>query len=174
MSYNKYQIRLKGHRLARDKRRAFTQTQKNEILHQQDNKCAKCHKKLDPRAIEFDHVKGWAAQGRTVIQNGAALCPTCHTLKTHNDRLTNIEKGNVTSLKELSMKQLKYLAEKHGIKIRAKVISDLWESKKINPTKKQYLAKLTNVVTAQDLRSIPAEPVGKKKKKKKEPKLTWW
>lgn len=37
----------------RDTRRAFTQTQKQEILYQQDNKCAFCHKKLDPRDIEY-------------------------------------------------------------------------------------------------------------------------
>ena len=71
----------------RDTRRAFTQTQKNEILYQQDGKCAKCHAKLDLRVVEFDHIRAWAAQGRTVTQNGAGLCPTCHRLKKHRERL---------------------------------------------------------------------------------------
>lgn len=50
----------------KDTRRSFTQTQKNEILYQQDNKCASSlchHKKLDPRATEFDHKKPWASGG---------------------------------------------------------------------------------------------------------------
>jgi 5-methylcytosine-specific restriction endonuclease McrA len=76
----------------RDSRRAFTRTQKNEILYQQDGKCAKCHKKLDPRAIEFDHKKPWASGGRTITQNGRALCPECHKIVTHAKRLRNTNK----------------------------------------------------------------------------------
>ena len=52
----------------RDSRRTFTITQKKEILYQQNNKCAICHRKLDPRAIEFDHGKPWADGGRTITQ----------------------------------------------------------------------------------------------------------
>ncbi|NOX71692.1 MAG: HNH endonuclease [Candidatus Micrarchaeota archaeon] len=75
----------------RDSRRTFTITQKKEILYQQNNKCAICHKKLDPRAIEFDHGKPWADGGRTITQNGRALCPTCHRIKHHKERLKKIE-----------------------------------------------------------------------------------
>lgn len=60
----------------RDRRRSFTRTQKNEILYQQDNKCAVCHNKLDPRATEFDHEKPWASGGRTVIANDRAYVQT--------------------------------------------------------------------------------------------------
>jgi nitrate/TMAO reductase-like tetraheme cytochrome c subunit len=76
----------------RDSRRTFTRTQKNEIWAQQSGKCAKCHKKLDPRTVEYDHVKPWAARGKTVVVNGAALCSKCHKLKTHNTRLKKIDK----------------------------------------------------------------------------------
>lgn len=76
----------------KDKRRAFTQSQKKEILHQQNHKCAKCHKKLDIRTVEYDHIKAWAENGKTEIKNGAALCPNCHRLKTHNHTLTKVEK----------------------------------------------------------------------------------
>ena len=76
----------------RDSRRSFTRTQKNEILYQQDNKCAKCHKKLDPRATEFDHKKPWAAGGRTVTVNGRALCANCHKIVTHKTRLKQVDK----------------------------------------------------------------------------------
>ena len=62
----------------RDRRRSFTKTQKNEILFQQDGKCAVCHNKLDPRATEFDHKKPWASGGRTLTVNGRALCANCH------------------------------------------------------------------------------------------------
>ena len=76
----------------RDSRRTFNRTQKNEIWAQQDGKCAKCHKKLDPRTVEYDHVKPWAARGKTITANGAALCANCHKLKTHKTRLKKVDK----------------------------------------------------------------------------------
>src|ERR1039458_270577 len=75
----------------RDNRRAFTDTQRKEILYQQDSKCAVCHNKLDPRAIEYDHIKEWSVLGKTIIKNGAALCPTCHKIKTHNSLVKKID-----------------------------------------------------------------------------------
>lgn len=80
----------------RDKRRAFTRTQEKEILWQQDNKCAICHEKLDPRTTEFDHKKPWAAGGRTITQNGRAVHPNCHRLVTHKRRLKKTNKPRKT------------------------------------------------------------------------------
>lgn len=82
----------KKRKAKRDSRRGFTTTQKNQILYQQNNRCAICHKKLDPRAIEFDHKKPWASGGRTVTVNGRALCPECHKIITHKARLTKVDK----------------------------------------------------------------------------------
>jgi hypothetical protein len=76
----------------RDTRRAFTSTQKNEILYQQDNKCAICHEKLDPRAKHFHHEKPWSSGGRTITQNGRALCANCHEKETHKERLKKVDK----------------------------------------------------------------------------------
>lgn len=76
-------------------RRAFTATQKKEILYQQDNRCASAychHKKLDPRATHFHHAKPWAYGGRTKVENGRALCADCHEIITHNDRLKRVDK----------------------------------------------------------------------------------
>lgn len=76
----------------RDSRRIFTRTQKNEIWAQQGGKCARCHKPLDPRTVEYDHGKAWSDGGSTLIKNGRALCPECHRLKTHKERLEKVEK----------------------------------------------------------------------------------
>ncbi|MCX6819076.1 MAG: HNH endonuclease signature motif containing protein [Candidatus Aenigmarchaeota archaeon] len=84
----------------RDTRRAFSQTQRKEILYQQDNKCAKCHKKLDPRDIEFDHKKPWASVGRTVIDNGRALCGSCHKIVTHETKLKEVDKKRKSKTKD--------------------------------------------------------------------------
>ena len=84
----------------KDKRRTFNQTQKKEILHWQDMKCAKCKSKLDPRDIEFDHKKPWASGGKTVAFNGRALCGSCHNKVTHETRLKNVDKPKKTESKE--------------------------------------------------------------------------
>ena len=134
----------------RDKRRAFTATQKNDILYQQENKCAICHKKLDPRAIEFDHRKEWSASGKTTIKNGAALCPTCHRIKTHKSLVKKIDNPKTQRklaskeyLNNLTVKQLKYLAKKHGITPSATVTRDLlWGTSKVTTSKRQYVNSL--------------------------------
>jgi hypothetical protein len=76
----------------RDSRRSFTSDQKKKILHQQNMKCAKCHKKLDIRAIHFHHQKAWASGGRTIIKNGRAVCPKCHEIVSHEERLRKTDK----------------------------------------------------------------------------------
>ncbi len=149
----------------RDSRRTFTQTQKNEILVQQDYKCAKCHTRLDVRIAEYHHIKGWAAQGRTVIRNGAALCPNCHKLTTHKERLKSIEiKSSGTqpvssqTLEKLSTKQLKFLAQKHHIRIKGSTRWSLWDGDYTNPpTKRQFITKLKGLVTVNDINTLPKE-----------------
>lgn len=76
----------------KDSRRSFSPTQKKEILYQQDGKCARCHKKLDPRATHFHHEKAWASGGRTKVVNGRALCADCHEIISHRDRLKQVDK----------------------------------------------------------------------------------
>lgn len=76
----------------RDSRRIFASRQKNEILAQQNNKCAVCHNPLDPRTKQFDHKKPWADRGKTIVQNGRALCPNCHSLETHKHGLKKTDK----------------------------------------------------------------------------------
>ncbi len=77
--------------LKKDIRRCFTPTQKKEILYQQDNKCGICHKELDPRATYFHHEKLWALGGITKIDNGQALCPYCHEISSHKQRLSQVD-----------------------------------------------------------------------------------
>jgi 5-methylcytosine-specific restriction endonuclease McrA len=80
-----------GKNSGRDKRRAFTQSQKKEIQYQQGGKCAACKKPLDPRDIEYDHKKPWADKGHTVSENGRALCGSCHNKVTHAHNLSKVD-----------------------------------------------------------------------------------
>ena len=78
----------------RDQKRTFTKYQKNEILYQQDGKCASTlchHRKLDPKEVQFEHKKPWAFDGRVVMQYGRVVCLDCHsnTLKKETLRKTS-------------------------------------------------------------------------------------
>jgi hypothetical protein len=124
----------------RDGRRAFTQTQKNEILYQQNSKCAKCHEALDIRIVQYDHIKAWADKGRTITQNGAALHPNCHALKTHIERVKQIDKKDISSkfasdltLSKLNIKILRILAEEHHIILRGKTVGNIFQSEYVAP-----------------------------------------
>ncbi|MFA6330358.1 MAG: HNH endonuclease [Candidatus Micrarchaeia archaeon] len=79
----------------RDPRRNFSQTQKNEIWDRQRGRCAGSHceqSTLLRSATHYDHIIPWEIGGRTIVSNGQALCTTCHSLKTHKDRLKKIDK----------------------------------------------------------------------------------
>jgi len=78
----------------RDGRRNFSQTQRKEILYQQDNRCARteCHKRLDPRDIHYHHEKPWASGGRTITTNGRAVCGSCHNILGHEENLKRVDK----------------------------------------------------------------------------------
>lgn len=76
----------------RDPRRGFRITQQKQIWAQQNGKCASCKKRLNPLSTQYDHIKPWADKGRTLKENGAALCSNCHSEKTSNERLTKLEK----------------------------------------------------------------------------------
>lgn len=139
---------------SKDKRRAFTRTQRNEILQQQRMKCAVCHKALEPIAIHFHHLKEWSANGPTVVKNGAAVCPTCHVKETHKQNLKKIDKPKTEKklvtrerLNEFTLKQLKFLTTKHKIKVNGTTSSDiLFGTTTASPKKRQYVNKLLGVV----------------------------
>lgn len=98
---------------SRDKRRSFTKTQQTEILQQQKGKCAICHKSLDFRAIDYDHKKPWAAEGRTITENGRALHPNCHAIVTHDARLRKVEPKRKQRKKHKTTKKQKRKLQYH-------------------------------------------------------------
>ncbi len=75
----------------RNKRQPVSQSQKNEVLARQGNKCAMCGNMLDMRAKNFDHIEEVYKGGKSSVDNLQALCPNCHSVKTHDDRLKNTE-----------------------------------------------------------------------------------
>lgn len=61
------------------RRRQFTQLVKNEVIHNQKNRCASCKRKLGTYGSNFHHVNGDRSDNR--FSNCKALCIPCHKRK---------------------------------------------------------------------------------------------
>lgn len=65
------------------RRRTFNDTEKKGILSRQGYVCATCSND-DWGLFEFHHKKLFSEGGETVVENGVALCPICHSKITKN------------------------------------------------------------------------------------------
>tara|TARA_B100001094_G_scaffold21128_2_gene17869 strand:+ start:6039 stop:6464 length:426 start_codon:yes stop_codon:yes gene_type:complete len=68
------------------KRKNFTQRARMIIASRQDWKCNLCAVTLN-ETFQVDHIIEIADGGETVLENGQALCPNCHSKKTHTNWL---------------------------------------------------------------------------------------
>lgn len=75
-----------------DTRRSFSISQRKELWHRQKGKCGVCKHSLNVLTAQYHHVKPWAEGGRTILENGQAVCPECHGIETHKQRLDKFDK----------------------------------------------------------------------------------
>ena len=102
----------------RDTRRAFSQSQKNEIWDRQKGKCkgSHCrHSQLLRGATHYDHIKPHEDGGKTTVKNGQALCATCHALKSNKDRLKKVDKKRKKKTNDSIFSQLGKRKSKKGL-----------------------------------------------------------
>ena len=82
-----YDIDIEDKRKDRRKRKRateFTTFQKKKIASDQRWKCKSCKKTLDEK-YQVDHIVAVCDGGTSEYDNGQALCPSCHALKTKRD-----------------------------------------------------------------------------------------
>ena len=136
-----------------------------------------CNKKIDFDEMQVGHKTAWSRGGSTTLKTSVCLCYRCNKLQGTDSWAVFMKKQGIEdpktkvkqSLENLTLQQLKLLAAKHHVKVTGYVEEDLFSSRRVAPTKRQYINKLSGVVTASDLRSIPKEtpkPVKKKKTRK--------
>ncbi len=139
-----------------------------QILYRNANKRCQnpaCCKRIDFDEMQPGHKTAHSKGGRTTLRNSVCLCYRCNKLQGTDSWATFLRKQGVVdpktklrqSLETLNIGQLKFLADKHHIKVRGKVVEDFFESKRKAPTKKQYVNKLASIVTEKELSSLPKE-----------------
>jgi hypothetical protein len=142
-----------------------------------DGKCYCCRTRtITIYDFEVGHNKAVATGGKDNLDNLRPICKSCNTsMQTQtieSFRAKHFAKPGTLSpemklkqakaqvkqkLEHLTLPQLKALATKHGVRVPGYVEEGLFGSRRVAPTKSEYIKKLSAVVTPADLGS-PAVP----------------
>ena len=77
-------------------------------------------------------------------------------------------------LKELTMRELKFLAAKHRIKIKGTIEDDNFSSYRKAPSKTKYIKKLSKVLSEKDINSDLKEIPKPEKKRHRKRRESFW
>jgi hypothetical protein len=168
----------------RDTKRTLDIRDKQILYDRAKGRCENpvCRKKIHFVEMLPGHRKAWSKGGKTTLANSVCLCYACNEEQGNDSWAVFLKKQGYEDpkakekqiikqhLETLSLKQFKYLAEKHHIKVKGKVVDSWWAGSHTKPpTKKQYIIELSGIVTAKDLDSVPKEApkLAKKKTRRK-------
>jgi len=144
-------------------------TWKKYMSNKNEGKCYCCGiETISVFNFEIGHNKARSKGGGNQIENLRPICKTCNT-SMGTQSIESFRKKHFTSnrpkrttspssttkrklvtrqkLNEITLKQLKFLARKHKITVSGSVYENVfWGSKRIAPTKRQYVNALFGVV----------------------------
>ncbi len=116
-----------------------------------------------PLSMGVGHKKAYAKGGSTTLKNSVALCHRCNKLQGTDSwdvflgkqGITVAVNGSKGVLSKLSLPELKYLASKHGLKLKATLVRGDFLSSDYHkpPSKKAYVRELAKVVSEKDAKS---------------------
>ncbi len=69
----------------KDSKRNFDEAQRQVIYRRDNGICRICGKKCEWNDWEADHIVPWSKGGKTEIENGQVLCPSCNSKKSDNN-----------------------------------------------------------------------------------------
>jgi len=168
-----------------DSKRSLGIRDKKILYRNANGKCQnpKCGKDIEFDEMQIGHKTAWSKGGRTTFKNSVCLCYRCNNLQGTDSWATFLKKQGIEdktttmkrTLENLSINQLKSLAEKHHIKVKGSVVAGFGfeDSHRNAPTKKNYISKLKGIVSQEEIDSLPKEVVVKKKRKKRSSD-SWW
>src|SRR6266704_5371446 len=126
-----------------------------QILYERSqHKCENpaCGKEIEFSEMQVGHKKAYSKGGGTTLKNSVALCYRCNKLQGTDNWEVFLKKQGVAVpvdrlrgiLNKLSLSELKYLAAKHGIKLKGRSVGgDLFsDDRYIAPSKTRYVKEL--------------------------------
>lgn len=147
-------------------------TRDRQILYiKAGKKCENCGETLEFYKMQAGHKKAASKGGSATLKNCVCLCYSCNKLQGTDNWITfqrkqgkTIESDKIKNrLTDLNLKKLKLLATKHNIKLKGRIDDSCFDTVRKPPSKKQYVTKLANVVTEEELNStwIEKEPISR-------------
>jgi hypothetical protein len=142
-------------------------------------KCRICGTKVDSFDFEIGHNIAFSRGGKLNLKNAILLCPACNrsmrtlSLKEARKKLglpETLEEKTKKTLQRLSLRELRYLAKSHRIRMKGRISEGLWFSDRLAPSKRQYVNALAKELTYEqvnrEVKRIPKPEHPKKKRKK--------
>ncbi len=148
--------------------------------------CQICKQKVDPFNFEIGHNKAHSRGGKLTLRNAILLCPTCNksmsvlSVKEVKKKLGLSDPSEEAKklLRKMTLNELKYIAQKHRIKVKGRVSEGFFSETKLPPSKRQYINALAKELSLEkiehEIENIPKEKPEKKPKKKKKKSGGWF
>lgn len=138
-------------------------------------KCHACGKKIKFSEMQVGHKKPFSKGGTTTLRNLVCLCYGCNKLQgtdswaTFKKKMQTLGKQDEissmkTGLQGLTIQQLKFLSQKHNVRVKGTLEQGLLEDYRRPPTKTQYVKALAKVVSKNDIKRALQEVKNKPKK----------
>lgn len=174
-----------------DPKRSLTPRERQFLYENAKGRCENpvCKKKITFFEMQVGHKIAHSKNGRTTLKNSVCLCYKCNHDQGTDSWDVFLKKRGVQTpemkakqdkeqikqkLTGLTLPQLKLLAAKHKAKPSGYVEESLFASRRIAPTKPDYIKSLSGVVTDEDIHSLPKPEAKPIKKKTRKQTNSWW
>jgi len=144
-------------------RRSLGIREKQILYDRAQHKCENCNRSIEFSDMQVGHKTAYSRGGGTTLRNSVALCYGCNKKQgTDSWEVFQKKQGKTIGvdnlkniLSSLSMKELKYIAAKHGIKLKGRYVEGgiLEDGYYQAPSKQRYIKELARVVTEDDVKS---------------------
>jgi len=144
-------------------RRSLGIREKQILYDRSQHKCENCNRSIEFSDMQVGHKTAYSKGGGTTLRNSAALCYGCNKKQgTDGWEVFQRKQGKTVAvdnlksmLNKLSMKELKYIGTKHGIKLKGRYAegSILEDGYYQVPSKQRYVKELAKVVTENEIKA---------------------
>jgi hypothetical protein len=162
-----------------------TKALKKMVYERDKGKCRVCCADVDPFNFEIGHNIAHSKGGKLNLKNAILLCSSCNksmrtlSLKEVRAKLglpESPEEKTKKTLQRLSLKELKYLAKNHRVKLKSQTIEDLFTITTVAPTKRKYVNALAKELNEEqineEIKNMP-KPERKKKRRRRRNDSFW-
>jgi len=163
-------------------RRTFGIRDRQILYERAGRKCQGCGRKISFTEMQVGHKRAFSKGGSTSFRNSACLCYGCNKLqgtdswKTFHRKLgrATAEPKSRDALESLGVAQLKYLAKKHGIKPKGKLVDDWFDTYRKPPGKKQYISALSKVVSSREISAAKTAKRVTRRRRRRSSSWSFW